>query len=148
MSLVLVLSRRRASFWHGPSLAWTHIRGLPEGACMRSVQVTSLDGPAGVAVGEAPEAAPGGGGGPRGGRPPAAPAGVAGGEAPGPAPGGGEVLVEVRALGVSWPALLLSRGEYQLKPEPPFQLGVDFAGVVRQAPPEAGFRAGDRVAGC
>jgi NADPH2:quinone reductase len=87
---------------------------------MRSVQVTSLDGPAGVAVVEAPE----------------------------PAPGEGEVLVEVRALGVSWPDLLLSRGEYQLKPEPPFQLGVDFAGVVRQAPPEAGFRAGDRVAGC
>jgi NADPH:quinone reductase len=87
---------------------------------MRSVQVTSLDGPAGVAVVEAPE----------------------------PARGEGEVLVEVRALGVSWPDLLLSRGEYQLKPEPPFQLGVDFAGVVRQAPPEAGFRAGDRVAGC
>jgi NADPH:quinone reductase len=87
---------------------------------MRSVQVTSLDGPAGVAVVEAPE----------------------------PARGGGEVLVEVRALGVSWPDLLLSRGEYQLKPEPPFQLGVDFAGVVRQASPEAGFTAGDRVAGC
>jgi NADPH:quinone reductase len=87
---------------------------------MRSVQVTSLDGPAGVAVVEAPE----------------------------PARGEGEVLVEVRALGVSWPDLLLSRGEYQLKPEPPFQLGVDFAGVVRQASPEAGFTAGDRVAGC
>ena len=33
-----------------------------------------------------------------------------------------------------FPDLLLSRGEYQLKPEPPFTLGVDFAGTVRAAP--------------
>ncbi len=53
-----------------------------------------------------------------------------------------EVLVEVHALGMSWPDLLLSRGEYQLKPELPFQLGVDFAGVVREAPDGSGFSAG------
>jgi NADPH2:quinone reductase len=47
---------------------------------------------------------------------------------------------------VSFPDLLLSAGQYQLKPEPPFQLGVDFAGVVREAPEGSGFRAGDRVA--
>ena len=49
-------------------------------------------------------------------------------------------------MGVSWPDLLQTRGEYQLKPEVPFQLGVDFAGVVRSAPDGAGVSAGDRVA--
>jgi NADPH2:quinone reductase len=87
---------------------------------MRSVQVVSLDGPAGVRVVEAPE----------------------------PTPGPEEVLVEVHALGISWPDLLQSRGEYQLKPELPFQLGVDFAGVVRAAPEDSEVRAGDRVACC
>jgi NADPH2:quinone reductase len=87
---------------------------------MRSVQVTRLDGPSGVEVVEAPE----------------------------PVATEDRVLVEVRALGISWPDLLLSRGEYQLKPEPPFQLGVDFAGVVRTAPAGSGLVAGDRVAGC
>ena len=85
---------------------------------MRSVHVTSLDGPSGVRVVESPE----------------------------PVRGDGEVLVEVHALGMSWPDLLLSRGEYQLKPELPFQLGVDFAGVVREPPDGSGFSAGDRVA--
>jgi NADPH2:quinone reductase len=56
------------------------------------------------------------------------------------------VLVEVHALGVSWPDLLLSRGEYQLRPEVPFQLGVDLAGDVRSAPEGSGFSPGDRVA--
>ena len=39
----------------------------------------------------------------------------------------GLVLVEVKALGISWPDLLQTRGQYQIKPEVPFQLGVDFA---------------------
>ena len=47
-----------------------------------------------------------------------------------PVPGHNDVLVEVHSVGVSFPDLLLSRGEYQFKPEPPFPLGVDFAGVV------------------
>ena len=46
----------------------------------------------------------------------------------------------------SWPDLLQTRGEYQLKPDLPFQLGVDFAGVVRSAPDGAPVDAGDRVA--
>src|SRR4051795_10381261 len=65
-------------------------------------------------------------------------------EVPDPTPGPDDVLVEVHAVGVSFPDLLLSRGEYQLKPEPPFTLGVDFAGVVVSGP---GFAAGQRVAG-
>ncbi len=63
-----------------------------------------------------------------------------------PTPGPDDVLVEVHRVGVSFPDLLLSKGEYQLKPEPPFTLGVDFAGNVVGGD---GFAAGDRVAaGC
>jgi NADPH:quinone reductase len=47
-----------------------------------------------------------------------------------PTPRPGDVLVEVHSVGISFPDLLLSKGEYQLKPEPPFTLGVDVAGVV------------------
>jgi NADPH2:quinone reductase len=66
-----------------------------------------------------------------------------------PTPGPDDVLVEVHRVGVSFPDLLLSKGEYQLKPEPPFTLGVDFAGtVVRGAASGAGgFEPGQRVAG-
>ena len=85
---------------------------------MRSVQVVRPEGPSGVQVVEVDE----------------------------PTPGEGQVLVDVRAVGVSFPDLLLSGGQYQLKPEPPFQLGVDFAGVVREAPEGSGLGAGDRVA--
>jgi NADPH2:quinone reductase len=57
----------------------------------------------------------------------------------------GHLLIDVRAAGVSFPDLLLTRGEYQLKPEPPFTLGVECAGVVREAPDGSGFAAGERV---
>jgi len=90
------------------------------GPTVRSVQVLRLDGPDGVEVVEAPA----------------------------PTRGDGELLVEVHALGISWPDLLQSRGDYQLKPEVPFQLGVDFAGVVLEACEASGFTAGDRVACC
>jgi len=59
-------------------------------------------------------------------------------------PGPDDVLVEVHRVGVSFPDLLLSKGEYQLRPEPPFTLGVDFAGTVVSGP---GFEPGQRVAG-
>jgi NADPH2:quinone reductase len=65
-------------------------------------------------------------------------------EVPKPTPGPDDVLVEVHAVGVSFPDLLLSRGEYQLKPELPFTLGVDFAGTVISG---TGFEPGARVAG-
>jgi len=85
---------------------------------MRAVQVVTTDGPESLQVNELPE----------------------------PEAGPGQVLVEVHAVGASFPDLLLSRGEYQLRPEPPFTLGVDFAGVVRSAP-DGTFAVGDRVAG-
>ena len=56
-----------------------------------------------------------------------------------------EVLVEVHRVGISFPDLLLTRGEYQIKPEPPFTLGVDFAGTVISGPD--GYQPGERVAG-
>ena len=61
-----------------------------------------------------------------------------------PVPGPDDVLVEVHRVGISFPDLLLSKGKYQLKPEPPFTLGVDFAGTVFSGP---GFEPGQRVAG-
>lgn len=83
---------------------------------MRAVQVHELTGPDGVRVVDVPE--------------PAA---------------DGAILIDVRAAGISFPDLLLSRGEYQLKPDPPFTLGVEVAGTVRSAPDGAGCAEGDRV---
>jgi NADPH:quinone reductase len=65
-------------------------------------------------------------------------------DVPEPKPGPDDVLVEVHSVGVSFPDLLLTKGEYQLKPETPFTLGVDFAGTVVSGP---GFEPGQRVAG-
>jgi NADPH2:quinone reductase len=88
---------------------------------MRAAQVLALTGPADVVVRDVPP----------------------------PTPGPHDVLVEVHSVGVSFPDLLMSRGEYQMKPEPPFTLGVDFAGVVLDpgAPESSGFTVGQRVAG-
>jgi NADPH2:quinone reductase len=84
---------------------------------MRAVQVVTTTGPADVVVQDVPE----------------------------PTPGADDVLVEVHRVGISFPDLLLSKGEYQLKPELPFTLGVDFAGVVVSGPD--GYEPGQRVAG-
>jgi NADPH2:quinone reductase len=83
---------------------------------MRAVQVVDTTGPEHIEVREVPE----------------------------PVTGPDDVLVEVHAVGVSFPDLLLTRGQYQIKPEPPFSLGVDFAGTVVSGP---GFEPGQRVAG-
>ena len=58
---------------------------------------------------------------------------------------GGNVVIDVRAAGVCFPDLLLTRGEYQLKLPPPFVPGMETAGVVRSAPSASGFRVGERV---
>ncbi len=47
-----------------------------------------------------------------------------------PVPGKGQVLIRVRAASVNFPDLLMTRGEYQMKPDPPFTLGGDLAGEV------------------
>jgi NADPH2:quinone reductase len=59
-------------------------------------------------------------------------------------PGEG-LLVEVHAAGVSFPEVLQTRGEYQLKPQLPFVPGSEVAGVLRSAPGDASLAAGDRV---
>ncbi|MPZ61992.1 MAG: zinc-binding dehydrogenase [Propionibacteriales bacterium] len=60
-------------------------------------------------------------------------------------PGQG-VVIDVHAAGVSFPEVLQTRGQYQLKPETPFVPGSEVAGVVRSAPDGARVRPGDRVA--
>jgi NADPH2:quinone reductase len=60
-------------------------------------------------------------------------------------PGEG-VLVDVHAAGVSFPEVLQTRGEYQMKPPLPFVPGSEVAGIVRSAPSGAAVKEGDRVA--
>ena len=84
---------------------------------MRAAQVTRLDGPDAIEVSEVDE------------------------------PTDGEVVVEVHAAGVAFPDALLTRGLYQYRPEPPFVLGAEIAGVVRSAPDDCHVRPGDRVVG-
>ncbi|MFR9801694.1 NADPH:quinone oxidoreductase family protein [Pseudonocardia sp. RS010] len=67
-------------------------------------------------------------------------------EVPDPVAGAGEVLIEVKAAGVNFPDLLLTQDKYQYKPELPFTLGGELAGVVREAPEGSEFSPGDRVA--
>lgn len=85
---------------------------------MRAVQVVRWDGPAAVELREVPE----------------------------PPPHGDQVLIDVRAAGVNFPDVLQTKGLYQYKPELPYTLGSEVAGVVREAPAGAAVRPGDRVA--
>ncbi len=83
---------------------------------MRAVHIRTLDGPDAVTVAEVEE------------------------------PRGDGVLIEVHAAGVTFPDVLLTRGRYQLRPEPPFVPGSELAGIVRSAPDDTGLRPGQRVA--
>ncbi|GAA2853530.1 NADPH:quinone oxidoreductase family protein [Pseudonocardia halophobica] len=85
---------------------------------MRAARVTRTDGPQALEIGEVPD----------------------------PVAGPGEVLIEVKAAGVNFPDLLLTQDKYQYKPEVPFTLGGELAGVVREAPEGSEFSPGDRVA--
>ena len=60
-------------------------------------------------------------------------------------PGSG-VVVDVHAAGVSFPELLQSRGEYQVKPPLPFVPGSEAGGIVRTVRGDAHVKPGDRVA--
>jgi NADPH2:quinone reductase len=84
---------------------------------MRAAQLTRLDGPDAVEVSEIDE------------------------------PTGDGVVVEVQAAGAAFPDALLTRGLYQYRPDPPFVLGAEIAGVVRSAPQDANVKPGDRVVG-
>ena len=64
-----------------------------------------------------------------------------------PAPGPGEVRVKVEAASLNFPDLLMLKGEYQFKPEPPFTLGMDLSGFVDAVGPGVQLAPGARVAG-
>jgi NADPH2:quinone reductase len=85
---------------------------------VRAVQVTRPDGPGALEVTEVDE----------------------------PVRGDDEVLLEVHAVGINFPDVLLTRGAYQYKPEMPFVLGGELGGVVLEAPAGSSFSPGDRVA--
>src|ERR1700753_4083999 len=84
---------------------------------MRAAQLTRLEGPEGVEVGDIDE------------------------------PTGDGVVVEVHAAGAAFPDALLARGLYQYRRTPPCVLGAEIAGVVRSAPQDASVKPGDRVVG-
>ena len=84
---------------------------------MRAVQVTELTGPDGLVVREVPD----------------------------PVLDGSGVLIDVRAAGVVFADSLITRGLYQVKPELPFSPGMEVAGVVLEASPDAHVAPGDRV---
>lgn len=59
----------------------------------------------------------------------------------------GQVLVKVRAVSLNFPDLLMTKGEYQLKPGLPFVAGLEFSGEVVDADTDAPFAQGDAVFG-
>jgi NADPH2:quinone reductase len=85
---------------------------------MKAVRVARLDGPDGLELADVPTPA-----------------------------GNDRLLIEIHAAGVGFPDLLMTRGRYQFRPEPPFIPGIELAGVVAAAPDGAAFQPGDRVAG-
>lgn len=86
---------------------------------MKAIQITMLEGPHAVELVEIDE----------------------------PVAGDGEVLIAVKAAGVSFPEVLQSRGLYQMKPPLPFTPGSEVAGEVVAADESSGFKPGDRVVG-
>ncbi len=97
---------------------------------MRAIQITQLSGPDdALELVTLPE-----------------PASSPEGEPSHPLTPGAGVLVDVHCAGVSFPEVLQTRGQYQVKPELPFVPGSEVAGVVRSAPPDADVKPGDRVA--
>jgi len=65
-----------------------------------------------------------------------------------PSPGPGQLVVRVRAASANFSDVLMCRGEYQVKPEPPFVPGVELCGdVVAVGAGVSGLAVGDRVIG-
>lgn len=65
-----------------------------------------------------------------------------------PEPKPGEVRVAVKAASLNFPDLLMTEGKYQLKPELPFTLGMELAGVVDAVGEGVTeLKPGDEVAG-
>lgn len=69
------------------------------------------------------------------------------GELPDPTPEKGSLLVKVEAAAVNFADTLMVKGEYQVRPEPPFAPGYELAGTVIESNEVEGISPGDRVAG-
>ena len=68
-------------------------------------------------------------------------------ELPKPSPGPGELQVQIAYSGMGYVDALIARGLYQVKPEPPYCPGLEYAGTVTELGAGAdGFTVGDRVA--
>jgi NADPH2:quinone reductase len=63
-----------------------------------------------------------------------------------PLPTADSIIIDVRAIGINFPDLLITEGLYQLKPDLPFVPGSEVSGVVSDAPTGSGYQVGDRVA--
>jgi NADPH2:quinone reductase len=86
---------------------------------MRAVRVHELTGPTGLRVDEVPT----------------------------PSVGPGHVLIDVKAAGVNFPDILITKGQYQFKPATPFSPGGEAAGVVSAVGDGVTtLKVGDRVA--
>jgi NADPH2:quinone reductase len=69
-------------------------------------------------------------------------------EIPPPSPRANELLIEVHAVGVNYPDVLVIQDLYQFKPPRPFAPGGEISGIVRAVGANAkGFAVGDRVIG-
>lgn len=66
-------------------------------------------------------------------------------DVPEPVPGPGEVLIDIDAIGLNMPDLLMTRGQYQHRPQLPAVPGCEVAGTVLTAPAGASVGVGDRV---
>jgi NADPH:quinone reductase len=62
-----------------------------------------------------------------------------------PSPEQGEVVVEVEAAALNYFDILLCRGEYQERPEPPFTLGAEVSGTVSEVGEGVDLEPGLRV---
>ncbi|MFC4594520.1 NADPH:quinone oxidoreductase family protein [Sphingobium tyrosinilyticum] len=67
-------------------------------------------------------------------------------DVPEPTPGQDELLVDVKAIGINFPDLLMTKGQYQFRPELPAIPGCEISGDVLTAPAGSGLQTGDRVA--
>ncbi|MES2096654.1 MAG: NADPH:quinone oxidoreductase family protein [Pseudomonadota bacterium] len=72
-------------------------------------------------------------------------AGCALADLPEPTRAPGQVLIRVRAASLNFPDLLMTEGEYQLKPDLPFVGGMEVAGEVVEADADSGFVIRDAV---
>ncbi len=65
---------------------------------------------------------------------------------PTPTPAQGQALVDIRACGLNFADLLMTKGKYQETPTPPFSLGMEPAGIVTALGPDTdGPAPGTRV---